>query len=210
MAARKKPKTEGKKYKVFGKFDFDVEILDPGLKEYINLDSRIHLSTLGRHAKKPFGKSQVHIVERMINSLMIGGTGKKIGGRVIRDRGGCGKKAKMYKITEAAFDLINEKTGKNPVELLIRAVENAAPIEETTKVQYGGVIYHVAVDVSPMRRIDFALRNIGRAVAIKSFDTKKSMVEALADEIILASKNDASSHAISRRIEIERIARSSR
>ena len=93
---------------------------------------------------------------------------------------------------------------------MVKAIENSAPREETTRVKYGGVVYHMAVDISPQRRIDFALRNIGRAVTMRSFDVKKSAAEALAEELILASNNDNQSHAIARKIEVERVAKSSR
>lgn len=197
-------------WKVFEKWDSKVEVHDAGLGRYINLEVKVVLHDQGRHAHKKFGKKDLHIVERLINSLMRGGTGQKIRGKIIRDRGGTGKKMKMYKIVTQAFSLINKKTGKNPIEVLVTAIENAAPCEEVTRVRYGGVVYPVAVDVSPQRRVDFALRNIGKSVAIRSFDTKKSAAEALAEELILASKDDNTSHAIARKIEIERTAKGSR
>ena len=195
---------------IFGKWESKATITDPGIRKYINLDARIVLHNQARHSQETFGKTKVHIVERLINSLMRGGTGKKIGGKVIRGRGGTGKKEKMYKITKNAFEIIHKKTKQNPIEVLIKAIENAAPREETTRVKYGGVVQHLAVDIAPQRRIDFALRNIARAVAIKSFDNKKTAEEALAEELILASKNEPSSSAIAKKIEVERIAKSSR
>ena len=195
---------------IFGKWESKATITDPGIKKYINLDTKIVLHNQARHTLKTFGKTKMHIVERLINSLMRGGTGKKIGGKIIRGRGGTGKKAKMHEITKKAFEIIHKKTKQNPIEILIKAIENAAPREETTRVKYGGSLQHLAVDIAPQRRIDFALRNIARAVAIKSFDSKKTAEEALADELILASKNEQSSNAIAKRNEVERIAKSSR
>jgi small subunit ribosomal protein S7 len=195
---------------VFNKWTSAAQVADPGIQKYINLDAKIVLHNQGRHTKRTFGKSQMHIVERLINTLMRGGTGKKLGGRVIRGLGGCGKKIKMYETTRQAFEEINQKTGKNPVEVLVKAIENAAPREETTRVKYGGAIYHLAVDIAPQRRIDFALRNIGKAVAIRSFKNKKTAKQALVEELMMASQNDAQSHAISRKIEVERVAKSSR
>jgi small subunit ribosomal protein S7 len=197
-------------YDIFNKWDSNVHVGDPGLQKYINLETKLVFHNQGRHVFKAFGKTNVHIVERLINTLMRGGTGGKIGGRVIRDRGGTGKKTKMYNVTKKAFEIISKKTGKNPVEILVKAIENAAPREETTKVKRGGVAYHIAVDIAPLRRLDFALRNIGKAVVIRSFDNKKSAAVALAEELILASNNDPTSHAITRKVEAERIARSSR
>ncbi|MBI4215044.1 30S ribosomal protein S7 [archaeon] len=195
---------------VLGRWSPNVTASDLGLKQYIHLEPKLVLSTQGRHVKKAFGKRELHIVERLINNLMRGGTGEKIGGKVIRGRGGTGKKVKMYNIVREAFARIEKKSGSNPIELLIKAIESSAPREETTRVQYGGIIVPIAVDVSPQRRLDLALRNIARAVAIRSFNSRKKSTEALAEEIMLAAQNDASSHAIARKVEVERIARSSR
>ena len=196
--------------KVFDKWDSKVSISDPGLKDYINLMPRNVYATQGKQAGNKHAKKEVHIVERLMNSLMRGGTGRKIGGKLIRGRGGTGKKEKMYKITIDAFEIINQRTKQNPVQLLVEAIENSAPREETTRVKFGGVINLIPVDIAPQRRIDLALRNMGRAVVMRSFDNKKSAEQALAEEIILASKNEPQSHAVSRKIEIERIAKSSR
>ncbi|MFH0986897.1 MAG: 30S ribosomal protein S7 [Candidatus Micrarchaeota archaeon] len=197
-------------YLIFGKWESKAVVNDPGLGKYINLEARVTLNERGRYVKKRFGKTRLHIVERLINSLMRGGTGKKIGGKVIRDRGGCGKKSKMTVVARKAFDLVEKKTKKNPVQVFITAIENAAPREEVTRIRYGGMICPIAVDVSPQRRIDFALRNIGRAVAIRSFDNKKSAEFALAEELVMASSGDPQSHAVARKIEVERVARGSR
>ena len=196
--------------KVFDKWDSAVTIEDPGLKGYINLVPRLVYATQGKQATSSYAKKSIHIVERLINSLMRGGTGRKISGKVIRGRGGTGKKAKMHSVVKDAFAIIEARTKQNPVQLLVIALENSAPREETTRVKFGGVINLIPVDIAPQRRIDLALRNMGRAVAMRSFDNKKSAAEALAEEIILASKNEPQSHAVSRKIEVERIAKSSR
>ncbi len=195
---------------VFGKYDTKVEVADPGLKAYINLEPRIVVHTQGRHAKKNFGRKNVHVVERLINNLMRSGTGGKIGGKLIRDRGACGKKTKVMNALMEAFEIIEKREKQNPLQVLVRAIENAAPREEVTRIRTGGVISPIAVDISPLRRLDIALRNIGLAVVIQSFNNPKSFSQAIADEIILASKNDPASYAIKRKLEIERIAKSSR
>ncbi|MBI1974093.1 30S ribosomal protein S7 [Candidatus Micrarchaeota archaeon] len=195
---------------VFNRWGSDVQVNDTGLKDYICLDAKLVLATQGRHVQRAFGKMHLHVVERLVNNMMRGGTGEKISGRIIRGRGGTGKKTKMYNVVRYAFETISKKTGKNPIELLVRAIENAAPREETTRVQYGGIIVPIAVDVSPQRRLDLSLRNIAHAATIRSFDKKKKTSEALAEEIILASQRDATSFAIARRVETERISRSSR
>ncbi len=196
---------------VFGKYDIrEVKVEDPGLARYINLEPRYNYHSHGRHSARQFGKQRVSIIERLINAIMRSGSKGKIGGHVIRGRFGCGKKAQATKIVEEAFDIIAKKTGQNPIQILVQAIENSAPREETTRVKYGGLTRHIAVDVSPQRRVDLALRNIGLATLARSYRTKKSAAEALADELIAAANNDTTSFAINRRIEIERIAKGAR
>jgi small subunit ribosomal protein S7 len=198
--------------KLFDKWDFTVEVIDSGLKGYINLDPVYVPHSSGRYQKKRFGKAKISIAERLINKLMrTGSAKKKIGGRFMRRDGGySGKKVKAYHTVRDAFDVINSKTKKNPLEILIRAIENSSPMEETTTITYGGVKYHMAVDMSPQRRLDFALRYIALGASLKAFNSKKSFSEALAEEIILASNYDMKSVAVSKREEIERIAKSAR
>jgi small subunit ribosomal protein S7 len=152
-----------------------------------------------------------NVVEKLINKLMRGGTGEKISGRVIRTQGQLqGKKMHVVKIVSGAFDIIAEKTKKNPIQVLVKAIENSAPREDTTRVEYGGVRYQVAVDVSPKRRMDMALRHIALAALMSSFGKPGKMSETLANEIILAANGEINSYAIKRRDEVERIARSAR
>jgi small subunit ribosomal protein S7 len=127
-------------------------------------------------------------------------------------RGGknAGKKAKATHIVKEAFEIINVKTGKNPIEILVQAVENACPCEDTTRVSYGGVVYHLSVDVAPQRRIDLAVRHITAGAKASSINTPKSIQETLADELVLASNKDIKSVAVAKRNEIERVAQSSR
>lgn len=184
--------------KLFGKWSFEgVDVRDPSLKKYISLKPVWLPHTGGRHEHKRFGKAEVPIVERLINKLMRPG------------RQG-GKKHLAYNIVKKAFDIIYLKTGENPIQVLVRAIENAAPREETTRIAYGGIVYHVAVDVSPQRRVDLALRFITEGARIAAFNNPKPIEECLADEIILAAAGDPKSYAISRKEEIERIALSSR
>jgi small subunit ribosomal protein S7 len=199
--------------KLFGKFEMkEVKVSDPSLAVYVNLSPISLPHTHGRHAKKQFGKSRVNIAERLANKLMRGGTGEKTSGKVIRTDGRLqGKKAKALAIVEKALDIVAAKTKKNPVQLLVDAVQNAAPREDFTRVSMGGVSYQVAVDVSASRRLDMALRNVALAAIMGAFDKKKTLSEALADEIELAAKDDANlSYAIKKRDETERMARSAR
>lgn len=184
--------------KLFNKWSYrDIVVRDPSLKKYISLKPVIVPHTGGRHEHRRFAKAQVPIVERLINRLM-------------RKARNMGKKHMAYNIVKAAFELIHLRTGQNPIQVLVRAIENAAPREETTRIIYGGIAYHVAVDVAPMRRVDLAIRHITEGAFYCSFRSPKPVEECLADEIIAASQGDSRSYAIQRKDEIERIALSSR
>ncbi|OYT50642.1 MAG: 30S ribosomal protein S7 [Desulfurococcales archaeon ex4484_204] len=197
-AGREVLKPKPVEIRLFGKWRFDgVVVRDPSLKKYISLRPVYLPHTGGRHEHKRFGKAEVPIVERLMNVLMRPGRNT-------------GKKHLAYNIVKKAFEIIHLKTGENPLQVLVRAIENAAPREETTRIMYGGIIYHVAVDISPLRRVDLALRHMAEGARVAAFRSHKTIAECLADEILHASKGDPKSYAISRKEEIERIALSSR
>jgi len=198
--------------KVFGRWETDeIEVNDPGIAVYITKKAKTIPHSFGLMSRKKFGKAHMSIVERLINKVMRSGQGKrKLSGKFIRGRGSTGKKMQAMRIVEEAFEIIEKKTNKNPVAILVKAVENAAPREDVTRFRKGGIIYSQSVDVAPMRRLDESLKNIALAGFANSHRSKKSAAEALAEEIILASQGDAKSYAIKRRNEIERIAASSR
>lgn len=196
---------------LFDKYDYGVEIQDLSLKNYINLKPLAYPVTYRRGSQKSFSKANVNIVERMCNSLMRGGTGSKVGGHVIRTKGRLqGKKLKAMDIIETAFGIIHKQTGSNPLQMLVKALENSAPIEDTTRVVYGGIKSNVAVDISASRRLDIAIRNVSIAAIIGAFSSKRRIAETFANEIILAANNDVNSYAIKRKNEIERMARSAK
>ncbi len=204
-------KVESKDFKLFGKWDFNVEVKDLGLKRYINLNPRYIPITHGKFANKQFGKTNINIVERLANKLMRSGQGaKKLAGKFLRGRGNTGNKLNALNTIKKAFEIIEKKTKKNPVQVLVDALQNTGPAEETTSIIYGGIRYHQAIDVSPLRRLDFALKNLALGAFARSFNTKTSFEEALADEIILAANNDVKSFAVARKEETERIAAASR
>ncbi|MBA3749868.1 MAG: 30S ribosomal protein S7 [Nitrosopumilus sp.] len=192
---------------LFNKWDTsEIEITDEGLKNVILVSPFMAIPiTFGRHEHQRLKKAEVHIIERLTNKLM------HFGKRYAKNTGRMGgKKARVIKVVKTALDIIYLETGKNPVELLIRAIENTAPNEDTTRIVYGGVVYHVSVDVSPLRRVDLALRFIAEGVRISSYSNPQAMEEVLAKEIILASTSDMNSYAIKKKNEQERIAMSSR
>jgi small subunit ribosomal protein S7 len=191
-------KAEPTQIKMFGKWSFEgVEVRDPGLVRYICLKPFFTPHSGGKHEHHRFKKSEISIVERLANQLMRHG------------RSG-GKKTRALQIVKNAFEIVNLKTGKNPLEVLVRAVENSAPCEDTTRISYGGIVYHVAVDVAPQRRVDLALRFIAEGARKASFSNPKTIDECLADELIFASQRDNKSYAVSKRDEQERVALASR
>jgi len=191
---------------LFRKWDLsDIEIKDPGLKTAISLRKMIVPLTFGHSALKRFNKADVNVVERLGNKLM------HFGKRYAKNTGRmAGKKMNVYNTVKAAFDIINLKTGKNPVEVLVRAIENSAPNEDTTRIVYGGTVYHVSVDVAPIRRVDLALRFIADGVKEATFSNPKAMEEHLAEQLILAASNDPASPSVKKKNELERIAQASR
>ena len=173
---------------LFDKWDLsEVEVSDLGLVNYICLEENDVPHTSGRHVKRQFAKSKVSIVERLMNKIM-------------KSHVNSGKK-------NEALDIINEKTKKNPVQILVTAVENTAPREETTRIKYGGIGYQVAVDISPQRRVDLSLGFITNGTYRSAFKNRKSAGECLANELLLASNEDSRSFAIQKKEEKERVAK---
>lgn len=204
--------SEANEHLLFGRYSYaDITVNDQSLAGYINLVPRRYPNIYGRRSNQAYYLAHINIVERLINKLMRGGTGKKIGGKVIRTEGRLqGKKLKTMRIVEQSFSIISEKTNQNPIQVLVNALQNAAPIEDTTRVRYGGIIYNVAVDISANRRLNVALKNIALSAITGSFKNKKTIAQALADEIVLTANKDPASYAIKKKVEAERIARSSR
>ena len=190
--------TQHQEIKLFQKWSFkEVKVEDLGLQRYLNLTPMTTPHSMGRHEHQRFRKANVNIVERLANGLMRPGKN-------------AGKKAKASNIVRQSFEIMNLRTGKNPVELLVKAVENSAPCEDTTRISYGGVVYHLSVDIAPQRRIDLALRHITEGARAASANNPRSIQETLADELVLAANNDIKSAGVSKRNEIERVAQSSR
>jgi len=191
---------------LFEKWDVaGIKVEDAGLQKAISLKPSIAVTSMGRHEHKKFGKLEVNVVERLANNIMhFGKKYAKNAGRM------GGKKQRALKMVASALDIISIKTGANPIEVLVRAVENSAPNEDTTRIAYGGVVYHVAVDIAPSRRVDLSLRFISEGLREAAFSNPRSVEEILADEIIMAANNDTNSFAIKKKNEQERIAMSSR
>jgi len=207
-----KKKSQFSDYKLYNKWSFnDVVVTDLSLMRYITIDPLIMPHTFGRRTRGRFEKANMNIVERLINKIMRSGQGKrKLSGKFIRGRGSCGKKMEAMKIVEKSFEIIEKQTKQNPIQVLVRAIENSAPREDITRIKRGGVAYSLAVDVSPLKRLDEAVKNIALGGFGASFNKKVTAEEALAAEIIAAASNDLKSSAVKRKDEVERIAKASR
>ncbi|KTG10848.1 30S ribosomal protein S7 [Haloprofundus marisrubri] len=181
---------------LFGVWDVsEIEYTDPSTQRYLNVTPIAH--TMGRHASKQFRKSEISVVERLINRLM-------------QTEENTGKKQKALGIVRDAFDIVHERSEENPVQILVRAVENAAPREETVRLKYGGISVPKAVDVAPQRRVDQALKFIADGVASASYKSTTSASEALAQQLLGAAEYDVQSYPISQKEERERVAAAAR
>jgi small subunit ribosomal protein S7 len=185
-----------------------IKLNDAGLQNYLTIKPRLMPKTGARYAGSKFHKSRIFIVERLINKLMV--SGHKSGKHMLSSGRNTGKALSTYALVEDAFTIIEKKLNKNPVEVFVKAVENASPREEIITIEYGGARYPKAVEVSPQRRIDLALRYMVQGVYQKSFDNKRNAVSNLVDEIINAYNSSTGSAAISKKFEMERQADSSR
>jgi len=181
---------------LFGEWDVsEMEYSDPSTRKYMNVTPIAH--TMGRHASKQFQKSEISLVERLINRLM-------------QTDENTGKKQQAQRIVRDAFDTIHARTEDNPAQVLVEAVENAAPREETVRLKYGGISVPKAVDVAPQRRVDQSLKFIAAGVRGSSYKTTTSAADALADELISAARYDVQTYSISQKEETERVAAAAR
>jgi len=195
---------------LFNRWPMDgIIINDPGLRPYIGLRASMVPRTAGKHAKKQFHKSNLNIVERLMNHMLVPGhRGKK---HLINSGQSGGKITTAWKLTEDVFNMIEQRTRQNPVQVLVKAIENAALREEITSFQVGGIMLRRAVITGPQRRVDLALRLMVQASYQKSTNSKKTAAQALADEIMATYNGDSTnSVAIREKERIEREAAGAR
>ncbi len=130
----------------------------------------------------PIYKSKV--VTKLINSMMIDG-----------------KKGKAEKILYGAFDMIKEKTGKEPMEVFNEALENIKPALEVKSRRVGGSNYQVPIEVSESRSQTLGLRWLVNYARLRGGHT---MAENLANEIIDAS--NGTGNAVKKKEDTHRMA----
>ncbi|MBI2452429.1 30S ribosomal protein S7 [Candidatus Pacearchaeota archaeon] len=194
--------------KLFDMFDVsNILIKDHAMKPFINLEPRLLPKAHGRNITK-FGKMKVNILERLANRIATSGhIGKKH--RIISNWS-TGKYNRNMRIVLDAMSIIERRTKRNPVQILVSAIENGSPRDEITVIEHAGARYPQAVDSSPLRRVDLALRWMTQGAHNKSFGKKKKMAEALADEIMKAADGNMESYAFSKKNEAEKQADSAR
>ncbi|MDD1714312.1 MAG: 30S ribosomal protein S7 [Methanoregulaceae archaeon] len=190
--------TEAPTRLLFNRWDLsEVQINDPSLVRYVGLNPVIVPHSTGRFTRQEFNKANMLIVERLINRLMQSETNtgnKQLAIRIVRD----------------AFEMVFQKTKKNPVQVLVEAVTNTGPREETVRLKYGGINVPKSVDTAPLRRVNTALYFISEAVKKAAHKSKRPVAACLADELIAASKGDVKAYAVNKKEERERIAKSAR
>ncbi|MDZ7701173.1 MAG: 30S ribosomal protein S7 [Halobacteriales archaeon] len=181
---------------LFGRWDVsDIAYEDPSTQRYLSVTPVAH--TMGRHAGKQFQKSEISVVERLINRLM-------------RSEENTGKKQQAMTAVREAFEIVHERTDENPVQVLVRAVEQSAPREETVRLKYGGISVPKAVDVAPQRRVDQALKFLAEGTQSAAFKSPTPFAEALANQLVGAADGDVSTYAVNQKEEKERVAAAAR
>ena len=189
--------------KLFNKWSFeDVVVNDIALQDYIAVKQRFKYytylpHTAGRYNVKRFRKATCPIVERLCNSLMKQGRNN-------------GKKLMAVTIVKHAFEIIHILTDQNPLQILVDAVINSGPREDSTRVGSAGTVRRQAVDVSPLRRVNQALFLLSTGAKNAAFRNIKTISECLADELINAARGSSNSFAIKKKDELERVAKSNR
>lgn len=185
--------------KLFNKWSFDdVEVKDISLTDYIQIRQPVYLShSAGRYATKRFRKAQCPIIERLTNSLMMNGRNN-------------GKKLLAVRIIQQALEIIHLLTDQNPLQVIVDAIINTGPREDSTRIGSSGTVRRQAVDVSPLRRVNQAIALLTIGAREASFRNIKTISECLAEELINAAKGSSNSYAIKKKDELERVAKSNR
>jgi len=112
-----------------------------------------------------------------------------------------GKKSVAERIIYGAFDQVQAKSGKDPIEVFSAALDNLKPLVEVKSRRVGGANYQVPVEVRPSRRQALAMRWLRDAARGRN---EKSMDIRLANEIMDASENKG--NAMKKREEVHRMA----
>ena len=184
-----------------------IVLVDPGMKRYINLEQKLMVKSHGRIREK-FGRAKINLLEIFANLIAVPGhRGKK---HKIQTGWKTGKYSQNMRIVVETLKIIENKMKMNPVQVLVTALENAAPMDGVTVIEYGGARYPQAVDISPLRRVTMTLRVMVQGSYDKSFNKKTKIEQALANEIMKAYEKDMDSGAMSKKRDGEKQADSAR
>ncbi|ORX60905.1 40S ribosomal protein S5 [Piromyces finnis] len=185
--------------RLFNKWSYEeVQSKELSLADYLQISHPVYLPhTAGRYQVKRFRKAQCPIVERLTNSLMMHGRNN-------------GKKLMATRIVKHTFEIIHLLTDQNPIQVLLDAITNTGPREDSTRIGSSGTVRRQAVDVSPLRRVNQAIWLLTTGAREASFRNIKTIAECLAEELINAAKGSSNSYAIKKKDEIERVAKSNR
>ena len=200
--------TNADQFKLFDLYDVsEIKLQDPGMRRYINLEPKLVVKSQGRIREK-FSRGKINLLELFANLIGVAGhRGRKH--KIITGHK-TGKYSQNMKIVLDCLKIIEEKTKQNPVQVLVTAIENAAPRDGVTIIEYGGARYPQSVDISPMRRVTMTLRTIIWGSYDKSFNKKTKIQYALADEIMKAYNAEADSYAMAKKNDSEKQANSAR
>ncbi|MBC7335652.1 MAG: 30S ribosomal protein S7, partial [Clostridia bacterium] len=116
-----------------------------------------------------------------------------------------GKKSLAQRICYGAFNLVEQRTGRNPLEVFEQALKNATPLLEVKARRVGGATYQVPVEVRPERRQTLAIRWL---VTFARARSGKSMEEKLAAELLDAANGTGG--AVKKREDTHRMAEANR
>jgi len=200
--------TDKNQFKLFDLYDVsEIKVEDPGIKRYINLEPKLIVKSQGRIREK-FGKGKVNLLEIFANLIGVAGhRGKK---HKVMTGHKTGKYSQNMMIVIKSLKIIEDKLKINPVQVLVTAIENSAPMDGVTIIEYGGARYPQAVDISPIRRVTQTLRVMVQGSYDKAFNKKTKIESALADEIIKAYNKDPDSYALAKKNDSEKTADSAR
>ncbi len=209
ITEEKEEKVEKEQFKLFDLYSTEeLEIKDKAIKPYIGLDGKLVLKSYGRRKFDKFAKAKFNILERFANRIAVPGhVGKK---HKIITSWSSGAYENNMNIVLKALKIVEEKTKKNPMQVLIDAIENGSPRDEITVIEHAGARYPQAVDTSPMRRVDLAVRWMVQGAYSKAFGKKGKMYETLANEIMKAAEGNMESYSLMKKNDAEKQADSAR
>jgi len=195
--------------KLFNRWSFKgVIVSDPGLKDYINLRPIIIPRTNGYLHKLAFYKQKINIIERIANRIMVSGhKGKK---HFLSSGHNTGKGKKVTKVMYEVLEELEKRTKQNPIQVIVTALENAAPFEEVITIERSGAKYAQAVDTSPLRRLNLVIRFLVQGAHYRSFNSNTSFKDSFVEEILDCYNLGGKSFAYSKKVEIEKMAASAK